>query len=58
MHEHMGAVKAWRTAYGTAIMLLGKAFRDGSLPFDGTKDALNALLGSEKASAKGNKKVA
>jgi hypothetical protein len=46
-----------RSTYGTAIMLLGKAFRDGGLPFETTEDALDALLESKKVPAK-SKKVA
>jgi hypothetical protein len=44
-----------RDIYGSAIMLLGKAFRDGGLPFETTKDALDALLGSKKTPAKSKK---
>jgi hypothetical protein len=32
-----------RSATGTAIMLLGKAFRDNGLPFEKTREALAAL---------------
>jgi hypothetical protein len=41
-----------RDIYGSAIMLLGKAFRDNGLPFDTTKDALDALLGLKPAKSK------
>jgi len=46
-----------RNIYGSAIMLLGKAFRDGGLPFETTRDAIKALL-MNKAPAKSKKKVA
>jgi hypothetical protein len=46
-----------RTIYGNAIMLLGKAFRDGGLPFGSTPEALDALLGTKKPPVK-SKKVA
>jgi hypothetical protein len=45
---HYG-IKQRRDVFGSAIMLLGKAFRDDGLPFETTKDALDALLGSKKA---------
>jgi hypothetical protein len=41
-----------RFIYGSAIILLGIAFRNGGLPFASTTDALHALLGVEKLSAK------
>jgi hypothetical protein len=48
-------VRQKRNASGTAIMLLGKAFRDNGLPFRTTEEALDALLGSKKAPAKSKK---
>jgi hypothetical protein len=45
-----------RDVYGVAIMLLGKAFRDGGLPFETTKEAVGALLGLN-APTKSKKKV-
>lgn len=48
-----------RHVTGTAIMLLGKAFRDGGLPFDSTRDALADLYGmAPKAKPKSKKKAA
>jgi hypothetical protein len=44
-----------RNVFGVAIMLLGKAFRDGGLPFETTKEAVGALLGSKTAPAKSKK---
>jgi hypothetical protein len=44
-----------RDVPGSAIMLLGKAFRDNGLPFETTEEALDALLGSKKAPAKSKK---
>ena len=43
-----------REASGVTIVLLGKAFRDGGLPFDGMQGALDALT-VKKASAKSKK---
>jgi hypothetical protein len=43
-----------RMAFGSAIILLGKAFRDNGLPFETTVDALNAML-ANKAPAKSKK---
>jgi hypothetical protein len=45
-------VRQRRNIYGSAIMLLGKAFRDNGLPFETTRDALKALLGSKPAKSK------
>lgn len=44
---------AWRrTAYGSAIMLLGKAFEHDGLSFGTTRDALASLLGPQKRPTK------
>jgi hypothetical protein len=45
-----------RSFYGSAIMLLGKAFRDGGLPFKSAKDAIDALTG-KKVATKSRRKV-
>jgi hypothetical protein len=45
-----------RMAYGSSIMLLGKAFREDGLDFESTRDALASLLGGQKPTKK--KKVA
>jgi hypothetical protein len=47
-----------RSVYGTAIMLLGKAFRDDGLPFETTRDAIDALAGSKQALTKSKGKAA
>jgi hypothetical protein len=47
-----------RSVFGTAIMLLGKAFRDNGLPFETTRDAIDALVGSKKAPSKSKRKAA
>ena len=41
-----------REIYGNVIMLLGKAFREGGLPFGSAQDALDDLLGVKKAKSK------
>jgi hypothetical protein len=52
-------IRQRREVMGTAIMLLGKAFRDGGLPFGSTRDALADLYGTTtKAKAKSKKKAA
>lgn len=49
---------SWRrTAYGSAIMLLGKAFQDEGLPFGTTRDAIDSLLGSQKRPTKAIRRV-
>jgi hypothetical protein len=47
-----------RSVFGSAIMLLGKAFRDDGLPFETTRDAIDALVGSKKVSSKSKEKAA
>lgn len=51
-------VSQQRSVFGSAIMLLGKAFRDGGLPFETTRDAIEALVGYKKASSKSKEKAA
>jgi hypothetical protein len=59
-HERYASVfglRQRRDAYGTAIILLGKAFRDDGLDFETPRDAMYALLCIKKAT-KSKKKAA
>jgi hypothetical protein len=55
--RHYG-ISQRRSVFGSAIMLLGKAFRDGELPFETTRDAIDALVGSKKVPSKSKRKTA
>jgi hypothetical protein len=50
--SQMPGITQARTTTGTAIMLLGKAFRDNGLPLAAAKKAVAALHGLKKAPAK------
>jgi hypothetical protein len=52
LYSRVYGIHQRRDAPGTAIMLLGGAFRDGGLPFETTQDALDALLGTKRLPAK------
>jgi hypothetical protein len=52
---HRFGIKQDRVISGTAIMLLGMAFRGDGLPFKTPKAAMDALLGTKKAPAKSKK---
>jgi hypothetical protein len=55
--RHVG-IHQTRVITGATIMLVGKAFRDDGLQYRTADDALNALYGQKKASAKSKKKAA
>jgi hypothetical protein len=50
-------IRQERNVTGSAIMLLGKAFRDDGLPFETTDEALDALLGAQKAPTRAKKRA-
>jgi hypothetical protein len=58
LFAHLFGIRQRREVTGSAIMLMGKAFRDGGLPFDTTSEALDALLGTKKTPAKNKRKIA
>ena len=58
MYMHAYGVRQRRAATGSAIILLGKAFREDGLDFETPREAMDDLMGVKKPANKSKKKAA